>query len=141
MIYQDIKPENYLIGLDKRLRLSDFGLSRYVGTARNDYTTDNRIQTLFFRLSCFLLNRFYRAPEILVGARCYSTALDMWSVGCILGSLLLRAPLFLGHVGVSSRYHKQNNNEVLHAIFYLLGTPTEETWPVRIRKSNNKNRI
>ena len=48
MIYQDIKPENYLIGLDKRLRLSDFGLSRYVGTARNDYTTDNRIQTLFF---------------------------------------------------------------------------------------------
>lgn len=41
---------------------------------------------------------FYRAPEILVGARCYSTALDMWSVGCILGSLILRAPLFLGQV-------------------------------------------
>ena len=40
----------------------------------------------------------YRAPEVLMKSTQYSTAIDMWSVGCILGELLLRAPLFLGEV-------------------------------------------
>ena len=50
---QDIKPENYLVGLDKRLRLSDFGLSRYVGTPRDHYTAN--VCTLSALRSAFTL--------------------------------------------------------------------------------------
>lgn len=37
-----------------------------------------------------------RAPELLLGAKDYSTAIDMWSLGCIMGELLSKGPLFNG---------------------------------------------
>lgn len=52
----------------------------------------NRPLTLFFPLAC--TPALYRAPEILLGAETYSTAIDMWSVGCIFGELLLHEPVF-----------------------------------------------
>jgi cyclin-dependent kinase len=39
---------------------------------------------------------WYRAPEVLLGSRHYSTALDMWSVGCIFAEMVMRQPLFPG---------------------------------------------
>ena len=38
----------------------------------------------------------YRAPELLLGAKEYSTAIDMWSLGCIMAELLSKEPLFTG---------------------------------------------
>lgn len=38
----------------------------------------------------------YRAPELLLGAKEYSTAIDMWSLGCIMAELLAKEPLFNG---------------------------------------------
>lgn len=38
----------------------------------------------------------YRAPELLLGAKQYSTAIDMWSLGCIMAELLSKEPLFNG---------------------------------------------
>ena len=39
---------------------------------------------------------WYRAPEILLGGRQYSTGVDMWSVGCIFAEMCTRKPLFPG---------------------------------------------
>jgi cyclin-dependent kinase len=39
---------------------------------------------------------WYRAPEVLLGSRHYSTAIDMWSVGCIFAEMAMRSPLFPG---------------------------------------------
>lgn len=39
---------------------------------------------------------FYRAPELLLGSKQYSTAIDMWSVGCIMAEMLSKEPLFTG---------------------------------------------
>lgn len=39
---------------------------------------------------------WYRAPEVLLGSRHYSTAIDMWSVGCIFAEMITRVPLFPG---------------------------------------------
>ncbi len=39
---------------------------------------------------------WYRAPEVLLGSRHYSTAIDMWSVGCIFAEMAMRQPLFPG---------------------------------------------
>ena len=53
------------------------------------------------------------------GARTYSTAVDVWSCGCILAELLLKGPLFAG----------KNELAQIDQIFKTLGTPTPDTWP------------
>ena len=60
-----------------------------------------------------------RAPEILLGAKTYSTAIDMWSVGCIFAELIMKEPLF----------QAKNETEMLSMIFKLLGPPTNASWP------------
>ena len=64
--------------------------------------------------------RWYRPPELLFGARYYSTAVDIWSVGCILAELMLRIPYLPG----------ESDMDQLKTIFRALGTPTEDEWPV-----------
>ncbi len=61
----------------------------------------------------------YRAPELLLGCSTYSTAVDMWSLGCIMGELLKKAVLFRG----------QTEIEQLDKIYKLMGTPNSEVWP------------
>lgn len=51
----------------------------------------------------------------------YGTGVDIWAVGCILAELLLRTPFFPG----------DSDLDQLTKIFMAMGTPTEETWPVR----------
>lgn len=43
-----------------------------------------------------MVTLWYRAPEILLGGRQYSTGVDMWSVGCIFAEMCTRKPLFPG---------------------------------------------
>ena len=62
---------------------------------------------------------YIRAPEILLGAETYSTAVDIWSVGCIFGELLLKEPVF----------QAKNEIELVSMIIKLLGPPTTSTWP------------
>ncbi|XP_043723878.1 uncharacterized protein LOC122670910 isoform X3 [Telopea speciosissima] len=59
------------------------------------------------------------APELLLGAKQYSTAIDMWSLGCIMAELLAKEPLFPGKTEVDQ----------INKIFKTLGTPNETIWP------------
>ncbi|RLO02992.1 hypothetical protein DYB28_013446, partial [Aphanomyces astaci] len=61
----------------------------------------------------------YRAPELLLGTLQYSTAVDMWSVGCIFAEMILLSPLFMGRGEIDQ----------LDQIFKLLGAPSEANWP------------
>ena len=61
----------------------------------------------------------YRAPELLLGATEYSTAVDIWSIGCIMGELILKEPLVPG----------KGEIDQVNKIFKLLGRPTQENWP------------
>lgn len=63
--------------------------------------------------------RWYRAPELLFGAKQYGTCIDMWAVGCILAELLLRVPFLPG----------ESDLDQLTKIFQVFGNPTEENWP------------
>lgn len=58
---------------------------------------------------------------MLLGTTTYTEAIDMWAVGCILGEFLKHEPLFPG----------KTEQEMLHMIATLLGTPTTAIWPVR----------
>lgn len=66
-------------------------------------------------------HRWYRAPELLLGARRYGPGVDLWAVGCIYGELASLRPLFPGSSDVNQ----------LFRIVQFLGPPTPERWPVR----------
>uniref|UniRef100_A0A2K5J083 Cyclin-dependent kinase 7 n=1 Tax=Colobus angolensis palliatus TaxID=336983 RepID=A0A2K5J083_COLAP len=77
------------------------------------------LQGLEYLHQHWILHRWYRAPELLFGARMYGVGVDMWAVGCILAELLLRVPFLPG----------DSDLDQLTRIFETLGTPTEEQWP------------
>ena len=88
------------------VKVGDFGLARFFASPERKYTGQ-------------VATRWYRAPELLYGAKFYGPAIDMWSVGCIFAELLLRVPYLPGNSDI----------EQLSRIFTARGTPTEATWP------------
>lgn len=106
VLHRDLKPQNLLIDKEGNLKLADFGLARAFGVPLRAYT--HEVVTLW-----------YRAPEILLGGKQYSTGVDMWSVGCIFAEMCNRKPLFPGDSEIDEIFR----------IFRILGTPNEEVWP------------
>ena len=107
VLHRDLKPRNLLVNSNCDLKICDFGLARVdlPGTkVKAALMTD------------YVATRWYRPPEALLLYRKYTKAMDIWSVGCILGELLLRKPILPG---------KDTDNQ-LELIFSLLGTPDEE---------------
>ena len=79
-----------------------------------------QVVTVWFVAIIFSVDWRYRAPELLFGAREYTKAVDIWSLGLILGELLLHAPVLPG----------ENELEEIHLITAFLGVPpSEEVWP------------
>lgn len=106
VLHRDLKPQNLLINSKGQLKLGDFGLARAFGIPVNTFS--NEVVTLW-----------YRAPDVLLGSRTYSTSIDIWSVGCIMAEMYTGRPLFPG---------TQNEDQILR-IFRIMGTPNEVTWP------------
>ncbi|XP_014785578.1 cyclin-dependent kinase 1 [Octopus bimaculoides] len=106
LLHRDLKPQNLLIDTSGTIKLADFGLARAFGIPCRAYT--HEVVTLW-----------YRAPEILLGYQRYSTALDIWSIGCIFAEMVTKRPLFNGDSEIDQ----------LFRIFRTLSTPNEESWP------------
>ncbi|RKP39931.1 kinase-like domain-containing protein [Dimargaris cristalligena] len=106
VLHRDLKPNNLLIASDGQLKLADFGLARDYGDATANMTSQ-------------VVTRWYRAPELLFGAKKYGYAVDMWAVGCIFAELMLRTPYLPG----------DSDMDQLNTMFRALGTPTDEDWP------------
>ncbi|KAM9278910.1 mitogen-activated protein kinase 15 [Cariama cristata] len=88
VIHRDQKPSNILLDADCFVKLCDFGLARSLRQLNEDQGNP--------ALTEYVATRWYRAPEILLSSRSYTKGVDMWSIGCILGELLLGKPLFPG---------------------------------------------
>ncbi|CAN8062078.1 unnamed protein product [Agarophyton chilense] len=88
VFHRDLNPNNILVDANCQLRVCDFGLARAAFQRSED--------VLFW--TDYVATRWYRAPElILAHSTKYSTAIDMWSVGCIFAEILGRGkPLFPG---------------------------------------------
>jgi len=106
VLHRDLKPQNLLINAAGELKLADFGLARAFGIPVRSYT--HEVVTLW-----------YRAPDVLMGSRKYSTPVDIWSVGCIFAEMVNCRPLFPGNA----------DSDQLQRIFKVLGTPNETMWP------------
>ncbi|OXB78147.1 UNVERIFIED_CONTAM: hypothetical protein H355_007289 [Colinus virginianus] len=133
ILHRDLKTSNLLLSHSGILKVGDFGLAREYGSPLKPYTP-------------VVVTLWYRAPELLLGAKVglslflwelkrfclpqrmggyilplqeYSTAIDMWSVGCIFGELLTQKPLFPG----------KSEIDQINKVFKDLGTPSEKIWP------------
>ncbi|KAI0069911.1 Pkinase-domain-containing protein [Panus rudis PR-1116 ss-1] len=104
VLHRDLKPQNLLINKKGELKLGDFGLARAFGVPVNTFS--NEVVTLW-----------YRAPDVLLGSRTYSTSIDVWSCGCIFAEMISGVPLFRG---------RDNQDQLLH-IMRIIGTPDDRT--------------
>lgn len=116
-LHRDIKSANILIDNWGRLRIADFGLARHyeeppprpgtgAGKPGREYTS-------------MVVTRWYRAPELVLGENRYTTAVDMWGVGCVFSEMFRRHPILQG----------VSDQDQAHCIFKLLGGPTPESMP------------
>ena len=83
VLHRDLKPSNLLINANCDLKICDFGLAR-TGPNQQEFMTE------------YVVTRWYRAPELLLACSDYTSAIDVWSVGCIFAELLARKALFPG---------------------------------------------
>jgi glycogen synthase kinase 3 beta len=109
--HRDIKPQNLLVNpKNQQLKLCDFGSAKALVQGEPNVS--------------YICSRYYRAPELIFGSTDYTTAIDIWSEGCVGAELLLGQPLFPGDSGVDQ----------LVEIIKVLGTPTKEE--IRSMNSN-----
>jgi len=106
VLHRDLKTSNLLYSSRGILKVADFGLAREYGSPLKPYT--HNVVTLW-----------YRAPELLLGQKLYTPAIDVWSLGCIFAELIAKEPLLPG----------RSELDQIDKIFKLLGTPNDKIWP------------
>lgn len=100
IVHCDIKPQNLLLdGKSHTLKVCDFGTAKRLVFDKPNMS--------------YVCSRYYRAPELILGATKYSTSVDLWSGGCVLAEMFLMQPLFTGKDGINQ----------LVEIIKVLGTP------------------
>ncbi|BFU21537.1 protein kinase domain containing protein [Entamoeba histolytica HM-1:IMSS-B] len=112
MCHRDIKPQNIMVNRDTGdLKLCDFGSAKLLTPDESNIS--------------YICSRYYRAPELIFGATRYSTAVDVWSFGCVVAEMIVGQPFFQG----------ESASDQITRIMKILGSPTVD----EVKAMNNES--
>ncbi|XP_035473019.1 cyclin-dependent kinase 8 isoform X1 [Scophthalmus maximus] len=121
VLHRDLKPANILVmgeGLERgRVKIADMGFARLFNSPLKPLADLDPVVVTFW----------YRAPELLLGARHYTKAIDIWAIGCIFAELLTSEPIFhcrQEDIKTSNPFH----HDQLDRIFSVMGFPADKDW-------------
>ncbi|CAH1228452.1 CDK19 [Branchiostoma lanceolatum] len=121
ILHRDLKPANILVmgeGPERgRVKIADMGFARLFNSPLKPLADLDPVVVTFW----------YRAPELLLAARHYTKAIDIWAIGCIFAELLTSEPIFhcrQEDIKTSNPYH----HDQLDRIFNVMGFPQEKDW-------------
>ena len=107
VLHRDLKPSNLLINQNCELKIGDFGMARGLSSDPDEHSSF---------MTEYVATRWYRAPELMLSLNQYTSAMDVWSAGCIFAEMLGRRLLFPG----------KNYVHQLQLILSVVGTPPDE---------------
>ncbi|CAE6458981.1 unnamed protein product [Rhizoctonia solani] len=149
IMHRDLKPANILVTAARPMpatstgsavpitqggvvKIGDLGLARLCRSPLQPLLSGDKV----------VVTIWYRAPELLLGARHYTKAIDCWAVGCIFAELLALRPIFKGEEAkLDAKKNVPFQRDQLTKIFDVLGTPTEQNWPGLTSMPEYKNFI
>ena len=116
--HRDIKPQNILIDpSDNTLKLCDFGCAKHLNKTEKNIA--------------YICSRYYRPPELVLGATIYTPQVDVWSMGCVIVELVLNKPIFAG----------KSASDQMNEIMKVLGTPSLQQIKVMNDKFTEGNKL
>jgi cyclin-dependent kinase 8/11 len=120
VLHRDLKPANIMVTSAGEVRIGDLGLARLFNKPLHSLFSGDKV----------VVTIWYRAPELLLGSRHYTPAIDMWAVGCIFAELLSLRPIFKGEEAkMDTKKTVPFQRNQMQKIVEIMGMPTKEKWP------------
>ncbi|KAI2621307.1 cyclin-dependent protein [Xylaria nigripes] len=120
VLHRDLKPANIMVTSGGQVKIGDLGLARlFYKPLYSLFSGDKVVVTIW-----------YRAPELLLGSRHYTPAIDMWAVGCIFAELLSLRPIFKGEEAKMDKKTVPFQRNQMQKIVEIMGLPSKENWPL-----------
>ncbi len=114
VIHRDLKPANILVTAEGVVKIADLGLARLFHEPLQPLLSGDKV----------VVTIWYRAPELLLGARHYTPAIDIWAVGCIYAELCLLKPIFKGEeVKMTDKKQVPFQKDQIKKMISILGCP------------------
>src|ERR1700761_8225553 len=119
VLHRDLKPANIMVTRNGQVKIGDLGLARLFRQPLNSLFTGDKV----------VVTIWYRAPELLLGSRHYTPAIDLWAVGCIFAELLSLRPIFKGEEAKQdSKKAVPFQRNQMGKIGEILGLPNKKSW-------------
>lgn len=121
VMHRDLKPANIMVTSAGKIKIGDLGLARlFYKPLQSLFSGDKVVVTIW-----------YRAPELLLGSRHYTPAVDLWAIGCIFAELLSLRPIFKGEEAkMDSKKTVPFQRNQMQKIVEIMGMPTKDRWPL-----------
>ena len=120
VLHRDLKPANIMVTSKGEVRIGDLGLARLFYKPLNSLFSGDKV----------VVTIWYRAPELLLGSRHYTPAVDLWAVGCIFAELLSLRPIFKGEEAkMEGKKQVPFQANQMQKIVEIMGMPSKDRWP------------
>ncbi|KAF4630556.1 hypothetical protein G7Y89_g7588 [Cudoniella acicularis] len=120
VLHRDLKPANIMVTSGGEVKIGDLGLARLFNKPLHSLFSGDKV----------VVTIWYRAPELLLGSRHYTPAIDMWAVGCIFAELLSLRPIFKGEEAkMDSKKTVPFQRNQMQKIVEIMGLPRKDQWP------------